>query len=85
MPSFKLQNLPPTPVEKLDELYKIAKDVGLKYVYIGNVPGSEHENTYCPNCGKLIIKRHGYWVWADGMADDRCRYCGYAIEGIWKR
>ena len=85
MPSFKLQNLPPTPVEKLEEAYRIAKEEGLKYVYIGNVPGNERENTYCPNCGKLAIKRLGYQVWMDGIKDGKCNYCGYSVEGIWKR
>lgn len=84
MPSFKLQNLPPTPVEKLEEAYRIAREEGLKYVYIGNVPGSERENTYCPACGKLVIKRLGYQVWADGIKDGRCNYCGYSLEGVWK-
>lgn len=85
IPSFKLQNLPPTPVEKLEEAYKIAKEEGLKYVYIGNIPGNDYENTYCPNCGKLIIERHGYQVWIDGMKDGKCKHCGYIVEGIWKR
>jgi pyruvate formate lyase activating enzyme len=85
MPSFKLQNLPPTPVEKLDEAYRIAKEEGLKYVYIGNVPGNEHENTYCPNCGKLVIKRLGYQVSMVGIKDGKCNYCGYSLEGVWKR
>lgn len=85
MPSFKLQNLPPTPVEKLEEAYGIAREEGLKYVYIGNVPGNEHENTCCPNCGKLVIKRLGYRVWMDGIKDGKCNYCGYGVEGIWKR
>ncbi len=84
-PSFMLQNLPPTPVEKIEEAYKIAKEVGLKYVYIGNVPGNEHENTYCPGCGALLIKRLGYFVWADGIDNGKCKKCGYDVEGIWKK
>ncbi|MFH1665115.1 MAG: AmmeMemoRadiSam system radical SAM enzyme [Candidatus Omnitrophota bacterium] len=83
-PSFKLQNLPPTPVEKLEEAYRIAKDAGLEYVYIGNVPGGEYENTYCPICGKLLIKRLGYRVMKNNIKDGECGSCGHEIPGIWK-
>ncbi|MDD5136140.1 MAG: AmmeMemoRadiSam system radical SAM enzyme [Candidatus Omnitrophica bacterium] len=83
-PSFKLQNLPPTPVEKLEEAYKIAKDVGLKYVYIGNIPGHTYENTYCPKCKKIAVARIGYEVLENSIVDGRCKSCGEKIAGIWK-
>ena len=83
MPSFKLQNLPPTPVKKLEEAYNIAKGVGLKYVYIGNVPGHFNESTYCPNCSKLLIGRIGYQIFANNIKDGKCKFCGYKIPGIW--
>ncbi len=83
MPSFRLQNLPPTPIQKLEEAYGIAKDVGLKYVYIGNVPGHPQENTYCPNCKRLIVGRHGYRITEDNTREGKCKFCGYAIAGIW--
>jgi len=83
VPNFKLQNLPPTPVEKLEEAYKIAKDVGLKYVYIGNVPGHRGENTYCPNCGKIVVKRIGYEILENNIKDGKCNFCGYKIAGRW--
>ncbi|MCM8761558.1 MAG: radical SAM protein, partial [Candidatus Omnitrophica bacterium] len=85
MPAFRLQNLPPTPAEKLEEAYKIAKDAGLNYVYIGNVPGNPHENTYCPNCGKMVIERLGYTTRPNGLKDGKCAYCGYKIAGIWEK
>jgi len=84
MPSFKLQNLPPTPVSKLEEAYKIAKDSGLNYVYIGNVPGHVGENTYCPQCKKLIVGRIGYRVTENNISDGKCKFCGKAIAGIWQ-
>ena len=83
VPNFKLQNLPPTPIEKLEEAYKIAKDVGLKYVYIGNVPGHKGENTYCPNCGKIAVKRIGYEILENNIKDGKCKFCGYKIVGRW--
>lgn len=83
MPSFRLQNLPPTPVTKLEEAYRIAKDVGLKYVYIGNVPGHTFENTYCPKCGKTVTGRIGYQILENHIRDGKCGYCGEKILGIW--
>jgi len=85
MPAFRLQNLPPTPMEKLDEAYKIAKDVGLKYVYIGNMPGNPQENTYCPKCKKIVVGRIGYEVLDNNIKDGKCKFCGEKIAGIWDR
>jgi pyruvate formate lyase activating enzyme len=84
MPAFKLANLPPTPVEKMEEAYNIAKEVGLKYVYIGNLPGVIQENTYCPNCKKLLVSRTGYRINEVNIKDGHCKFCGYKISGIWK-
>jgi pyruvate formate lyase activating enzyme len=82
-PSFKLQNLPQTPMSKLEEAYHIAKEVGLKYVYIGNVPGHTGESTYCPNCKKRLISRLGYTILENNIQDGKCKFCGYKIAGIW--
>jgi pyruvate formate lyase activating enzyme len=83
-PAFRLQNLPPTPIAKLEEAYRIATDVGLKYVYVGNAPGNPHENTYCPNCKRMVIERIGYEVRPGGMKGGRCKYCSSSIAGIWE-
>jgi len=84
MPSFKLQNLPPTPTAKLEEAYDIAKEVGLKYVYIGNVPGHPQESTYCPNCKKVVVGRIGYSILQNNIKEGKCKFCGYKIAGIWE-
>lgn len=83
MPTFRLTNLPPTPVEKLEEARKIAMETGLKYVYIGNVPGYAGEDTICPNCGKVAVKRRGYSVEDVNIKDGGCKFCGYKIAGVW--
>ena len=57
-PDYLLRNLPPTPVKTLKEHYWLAKGMGLKYVYIGNVPDLKEQNTYCPECGTLLIGRN---------------------------
>ena len=83
MPAFKLENLPPTPVEKLQEAYVIAKAAGLKYVYLGNLPGNPEENTYCPRCGKIVVKREGYRILENNISKGKCKFCGYSIAGRW--
>ncbi len=82
-PQYKLTNLPPTPVETLKRAREIALKKGLSYVYIGNVPGNEFEDTYCPNCNKKIIERQGYLVQKPKIKDGKCEYCGERIEGVW--
>ena len=83
-PAYKMQHYPPTPVETLKKAIKIGKKVGLKYIYIGNVPGEETENTFCPNCGKIIIKRSGFRVERVDVEKGRCRFCKTEIEGVWE-
>jgi pyruvate formate lyase activating enzyme len=82
-PQYKLTNLPPTPVKTLERAQEIALKKGLKYVYIGNVPGNEFEDTYCPNCKKRIIERKGYLVEEPKIKDGKCQFCGEEIEGVW--
>ena len=82
-PMYRLKNLSPTPVERLDKAYEIAKAEGLHYVYVGNVPGHPAQNTICPKCGKIVIGRHGFWVSEMNIEDGKCKFCGYSIPGIW--
>ncbi len=82
-PQYKLTNLPPTPVETLERAYKIAKEEGLEYVYIGNTPGHEMNSTYCPGCKKKIINRTHFTVSAQEVKNGKCRFCSYPIIGIW--
>ncbi len=82
-PKYKLKNLPPTPVETLVEVRKTALDAGLKFVYLGNIPGHEGENTYCPSCNKTLIRRVGYRVYENHIENGTCEYCGEEIPGIW--
>jgi pyruvate formate lyase activating enzyme len=82
-PMYLLKNLPPTPISTLVEAHDIAKQEGLRYVYIGNVPGHKYENTYCPNCQKIIIERIQYHIQKIEMQDGKCKFCGNSIPGIW--
>ncbi len=83
-PTYKTTHLPPTPVETLEKAYSIAKEVGLKYVYIGNVPGHKYNSTYCPNCGKRLIYRIHFEVLENKIKDGKCSFCKYKIAGVWK-
>jgi len=79
--SWKLQHLPDTPIETLKLAYEIGKKEGLKYVYTGNVPGLPSENTFCPNCKSLCIKRDGYVVQRFDKKG-RCPVCGTSLNII---
>lgn len=83
-PAFKLQNLPPTPLDTLIKCHGIARAAGLKYVYLGNIPGTEYASTYCPGCGKVVLKREGYRILSsDIKPNGACRFCGRTVEGVW--
>lgn len=82
-PTYKLEQLPPTPVEILDKAVKIATEEGLKYVYTGNVPGNEKSDTRCPECGEILIVRQGYRISVNKLSNGKCGKCGRIIDGIW--
>ena len=83
-PAHKLEHLPPTPVETLLQARAIAQKAGLRYVYVGNVPGLEGaETTWCPNCKKPVVERDIFAVTALNLTDGKCRSCGTRIAGVW--
>ncbi len=79
--SWKLQYIEDTPVETLEKAYQLGRQAGLHYVYIGNVLGEEHENTYCPKCGTLVIGRQGYYITRKDI-DGHCPSCHYNLHII---
>jgi pyruvate formate lyase activating enzyme len=81
-PHYKLNNLPPTPLQTLIDARKTAMEAGLQFVYIGNIR-HDAENTFCPKCKKLLIERVGYFVKQNLMAEGRCTSCKTTIAGIW--
>lgn len=78
-PTFKMINFPETRVESLEMHAKIAKEEGIKFVYIGNVWNHKLENTYCPNCNNILIRRQGFFVREIYLKRKRCPYCKYKI------
>ena len=83
-PQYKLSKLPPTPYETLEKAREIAMEAGINYAYIGNVPGTEAENTYCPGCNKVVIERKGYRIAKNNLKSGNCGNCGNKIAGVWE-
>jgi pyruvate formate lyase activating enzyme len=82
-PQYKLKNLPPTPVETLEQAREIALGEGVRFAYIGNVGGHPGNHTYCPACGEVVIQRVGFGVQAYHIEGGRCIFCGAPIPGVW--
>jgi pyruvate formate lyase activating enzyme len=82
-PSYRLQNLPRTPVSTLERCRGAAMAEGLRFVYLGNVPGHPGESTYCPGCGKLLVRRFGMAVAENRLREGACPHCRRRIPGVW--
>ncbi|MBU0484381.1 MAG: AmmeMemoRadiSam system radical SAM enzyme [Proteobacteria bacterium] len=80
-PTYKMTDRTPTPVSTLQRAREIGIAAGLKYVYTGNIPDDTGENTYCPDCGTIVIKRSGYTTTHD-LKNGTCRKCRANIPGI---
>ncbi len=83
-PAYKLTHLNSTPIETLLKAREVGLNAGLRYVYTGNIPGDEGENTYCYNCKELLIRRYGFEVLENKIKDSRCPNCGVKIDGVFE-
>jgi pyruvate formate lyase activating enzyme len=79
-PHHYIANLPSTPVATLERAYDIGKKAGLKFVYVGNVPGHKSEGTTCYSCGRKIMERFGYETKIVGLKGSRCKFCGAELN-----
>ena len=77
--SWSLKSLPDTGEDLIYEAYEIGKQAGLDYVYVGNLPGDQKENTYCPKCGELAISRLGYEITRQDL-NGRCSACDASLD-----
>jgi pyruvate formate lyase activating enzyme len=82
-PDYQMLDRPPTPLARMTQAYEIGKAAGLKYVYLGNVMDAERSSTRCPDCGELLIRRHGYSVHERWEQRGVCPRCHQAIAGVW--
>jgi len=83
LPAYRLTRPAATPVETLEQARDIALGEGLRYVYIGNVPGHPANSTYCAGCNEEVIGRTGLDVTDLELEAGRCKSCGTALPGIW--
>ena len=82
-PLYKLTSIPYTPEATLLRAQAIAIKAGIKYVYVGNIPGSPAENTYCPSCKRTVIERRGFTILTNNLKSGSCKFCGTKIAGVW--
>jgi len=81
-PNYKYTEAGPTPLSSLERAMRIGKEAGIHYIYVGNVPGSKAESTFCYNCGKMLIERVGYHIGANLVENGKCPKCGVEIAGF---
>jgi len=81
-PQYKYTDSVPTAMKTMQRAEEIGKAAGLRYVYLGNVPGTQSESTFCPNCGQMLIERVGYHIAANNVEDSKCPKCGATIAGV---
>jgi len=81
-PAYKLLDVPPTPVESLRMARDIGIQVGLRYVYEGNIPGEGGESTYCSSCEELLIERSGFYIKRNKLVDGQCPKCKAKMDGV---
>lgn len=80
-PDYQYSDSEPTPMKTMQKAYSLGKEAGLHYVYLGNIYG-ESDATVCPNCGKNVLVRQGFWLSENNLDDSKCRFCGEPIAGV---
>ena len=83
-PDYKLTQLSATPIGVLTRAREIALAAGMKFVYIGNVPGLDAQNTICPKCHEVVIERKGFTVTKNNIERGACKKCGEKVPGVWE-
>lgn len=83
-PAHKLQDTNRTEISTMEKALGIAKELGIQYVYTGNVRDTKWDSTYCHKCGELLIERSGYTTEIKALKDGKCEKCGVEIPGVWK-
>jgi pyruvate formate lyase activating enzyme len=81
-PDYRMYDRGPTPVATLQRAYELGREAGLRYVYVGNLPGARLEDTLCPGCGETAIARWGFQVTRRNIREGHCSRCGTAIDGV---
>lgn len=82
-PAYKMLDVPPTPMPTLLRAARIGHEAGLRFIYIGNVPGDEWADTMCPHCGRRLVRRRGFTILNQSIEDGCCAACHASIPGVW--
>jgi pyruvate formate lyase activating enzyme len=82
-PAFQMLNLPPTPVATLERAWQMARAAGIRYAYVGNVPGHQGNHTWCPQCHRIVIHRKGFFLEEMNVKQGKCTFCSQSIAGVW--
>ena len=83
-PNYRLLHKPPTPPATLEMAARIAREEGIRHVYIGNMATQSGDDTFCPECGRLLVERRGFEVLRNELAGNRCPACGAEVAGVWR-
>ncbi len=83
-PCYQMTDRGSTPIATLEMAHQAGRNAGLRYVYTGNAPGLDSENTFCHVCGKLLIKRFAYNIQNHVTDQGSCPDCGNEVYGIFK-
>ena len=83
-PMYKMMDKSSTPVSTLEKAVEIAENEGLEHIYVGNVPGHKNDNTYCPQCGELLVRRRGFNVTEYNLKKGKCPKCEKEINIVGK-
>lgn len=75
-PDFNMLDVSRTPMDTMINIFNIAKKTGLSFVYLGNVSNGDYENTICPKCGNICVKRVGFSTRTTGLDKGKCSNCG---------
>jgi pyruvate formate lyase activating enzyme len=81
-PAYRLSALPETPAATLVGAAAIAREVGLRHVYVGNAPEVEAATTFCSHCGERLIDRSNFAVTEWRLVEGCCPRCGHALAGV---
>ena len=84
-PTYRITNLPRTPVSTIETCRRIAFEAGVRYVYAGNIPLHPGQNTTCHSCGNELIRRMGFRVVINRLVDGKCPKCSTVIPGVWSQ
>jgi pyruvate formate lyase activating enzyme len=84
-PQYQLQHIRPTAQDLIEKFLRLGAEMGLKYLYSGNLTVDCWNDTHCPRCEKKLIQRLGYKTEITTLQSGKCQFCGQAIPGVWER